>query len=380
LAQERAFWLAWSQMPGIGSVLMRRLYQHFGSLAAAWDAPATDLAMVSGVGVQTAEAIVQKRCKLDPAELLRQHQAADSHFWTLADPDYPHLLLEIADPPPILYFRGCVDLSENHGLLPAVAIVGTRQPSEYGRRWAWKLSTTLARAGFTIVSGLAAGVDAEAHAACLAAGGRTIAVLGTGVDVIYPWTNRQLAGQIRQQGLLLSEHPAGTPPDRPNFPRRNRIIAGLCRATLIIEAPERSGSLITARLANDYGREVYVLPGSLDNPCAKGCLNLLNQGAHVILGEEELLTGLGLLPQWHQPMELPPLTPPTQLLLPDAPPVLNPELQQVLQAISWEPVNLDGIVQEAGLTTGMVLSALSQLELMGLISQLPGMRYQRGQS
>lgn len=379
MSKERAFWLAWSQIPGIGSVLIRRLNQHFGSLSIAWEATAPELGAVEGFGVLTAETTLRERHKLHPWQLLEQHEQDNPDFWTPDDPDYPQLLLEIPDPPAVLYFRGVVDFLENQGTVPAIAIVGTRNPSDYGRRWSRKLSAALAQAGFTVVSGLAEGVDTEAHHSCLTVGGRTIAVLGTGVDVIYPWFNRELAQQIVQQGLLLSEHPAGTQPDRPNFPRRNRIIAGLCRATLIIEAPHKSGALITARLANDYGRDVYALPGSLDNPRSKGCLELLNQGAHVILGEKELLDLLGTLPQLHQAVAAPVATQLT-LLQEDLPPTpdLEPDLHRVLQAVTLEPTNLDYIVQQTGLATATVLSGLSQLELMGLVSLLPGMRYQRG--
>lgn len=384
MIEERAFWLAWSRIPGIGSVLIRRLDQHFGSLAAAWNATPTELEAVDGLGRQTAVTIVEERRKHHPRQLLEIHEQKNPHFWTPADPDYPRLLLEIPDPPPLLYFHGIVDPLENQGIIPAISIVGTRGPSDYGRRWSRKLSAALAQAGFTVVSGLAEGVDTEAHQSCLAVGGRTIAVLGTGVDVIYPWFNRKLAQQIVQQGLLVSEHPAGTQPDRPNFPRRNRIIAGLCRATLIIEAPYKSGALITARLANDYGREVYALPGSLDNHRAMGCLKLLNQGAQLILGEKELLDLLGELPKLHQANSqqanvLNPVTPQLSLLQEEQIPLdLEPDLYQIFQAVMLEPVNLDQIVQRTGLTTGTVLGGLSQLELMGLISQLPGMRYQRG--
>jgi len=396
LIEERAFWLAWSQIPGIGSVLIRRFDQHFGSLAVAWQATPTELEAVDGVGSHSAEAIARERRKLNPTQLLEIHEQENSHFWTPADRDYPRLLLEIPDPPPLLYFRGVVHSLENQGVIPAISIVGTRGPSDYGRRWSRKLSAALAQAGFTVVSGLAEGVDTEAHQSCLMVGGRTIAVLGTGVDVIYPWFNRKLAEQITQQGLLVSEHPAGTQPDRPNFPRRNRIIAGLCRATLIIEAPYKSGALITARLANDYGRDVYALPGSLDNYRSKGCLELLNQGAQVILGEKELLGLLDTLPKLEQSkrkqpgfeqsrseqseLDRPASSPQMTLFQQDLPTTLKlePDLDQIFQAICLDPLNLDQIVQQTGLPTASVLSGLSQLELMGLISQLPGMRYQRG--
>lgn len=372
--EERALWLAWSRVPGVGAVLLKRIYLHFGSLAAAWKAGAAALAGVEGVGIPTAEALVRERSRLNPQEILYQHEQDNPYFWTPADPLYPRLLFEIADPPPVLYYRGTVEPQENQGLVSTVAIVGTRDPSDYGRRWTRKISAALAREGFTVVSGLAQGIDTEAHHTCLRTGGRTIAVLGTGVDMVYPWSNRGLAKEIADQGLLVSEYPAGTQPDRVNFPRRNRIIAGLSRAILVLEAPHKSGALITARLANDYSRDVYALPGSLDNPRSKGCLELLNHGAQVILGEGHLLELLGAMPRLHliyssRPEQIP--------LFGSAPVNLEPELEQVLQAVTPEPVPFDAIVQQVGLATGAVLSALSQLEILGLVAQLPGMRYQR---
>ena len=368
--EERACWLAWSQVTGVGPTLIMRLKQHFGSLVEAWEASPIELETVEGFGRQTAKAVAERRSHLNPEALLRQHEQENPHFWTPADANYPRLLLEIPDPPPVLYYRGQVHPEENRGLIAGIAIVGTRDPSEYGRRWTRKISTALAQAGFTVVSGLAEGVDTEAHRSCLNAGGRTIAVLGTGVNITYPWSNHALAKQITKQGLLVSEYPAGTQPDRVNFPRRNRIIAGLCRVTLVLEAPQKSGALITARLANDYGRDIYVLPGSLDNPRAIGCLELLNQGAHVILSEDKLLEMLGTLPQLHANSAS---TSGIQLPLFN----LSPELESVLQAVTPEPIPLDLIVQCTGFSTGSVLSALTQLELIGLVAQLPGMRYQK---
>jgi DNA processing protein len=358
---------------GIGPILIQRLSEHFGTLEQAWEASSQELVAVGGFGVQIAKAVAIARQPIDPEQLLRQHEQDNPAFWTPADADYPRLLLEIPDPPPVLYYQGDVVALENQGIIPAIAIVGTRQPSDYGRRWTRKLSAALAQAGFLVVSGLANGIDTEAHTSCLNAGGRTLAVMGTGVDVIYPSFNRPLAKRIAKQGLLLSEYPAGTPPDRVNFPRRNRIIAGLCRATLVLEAPQKSGALITARLANEYCRDVYVLPGNLDNENCLGCLDLLYQGAQAILGEVHLLELLDSLPHLQQD--------PQQLsLLPLPEPVnLAPELQQVLQAVSLEPIALDQIVQQTQLATGTVLGALSELELMGLVSQLSGgTRYQRG--
>ena len=370
MTAERAFWLAWSQIPGIGPVLLRRLQQQFGTLAVAWNASSAELREVEGLGWQNVEVVVRERSRLHPAQLLQQHEQKNPHFWTPEASDYPRLLLETPSPPPVLYYRGAVDSQENQGNKPLVGIVGTRHPSEYGKRWTRQLSKTLAENGFTVVSGLAEGIDTEAHRSCIEAGGRTIAVLGTGVDIVYPASNRQLYQQILPQGIVLSEYAAGTTPDRMHFPRRNRIIAGISRAVLVMEAPSKSGALITARFANEFGRDVYVLPGSLDNPRSLGCLELLNQGAQVILGAEHLLQLLGAMPQLDPVKSTKSVE---QLPLPD----LTPELQRVLAALTGESLPFDLIVQQTGYSAGVVSSALLQLELMDLVLQLPGMRYQR---
>ena len=287
---ERAYWLAWSQIKDVGPVLIKRLHERFGSLALAWQAAPADLLTVDGIGLVTADRIGGVRSQLNPKQLLAQHEVQYPHFWTPADTDYPSLLWEIPDPPPILYYRG--PLRPNQSTAITVGIVGTRRPSPYGRRWTQRLSSCLSQQQFTIVSGMAAGIDTYAHQSCLHSNGHTIAVLGTGVDVVYPHSNAQLYQNILKTGLILSEYPDGTPPDRGHFPRRNRIIAGLSHATLVTEAPERSGALITAYLANDYGRHVYTLPDGLDNPTARGCLVLANTGAAIVMGEDHLVTDL----------------------------------------------------------------------------------------
>jgi DNA processing protein len=369
MVEERAYWLAWSQISGIGPVLLQRLQQHFGTLAAAWEAHATKLGEVEGFGLQTLEKVVKVRSRLHPEQLLIKHQQENPHFWTPADVDYPRLLLETPSPPPILYYRGEVDLQENLGQKPLVSIVGTRKPTEYGMRWTRQISTALVKNNFTVVSGMAEGIDTESHFAAIKAGGRTLAVLGTGVDVIYPHKNRDLYKEILTSGLVLSEYPTKTPPARTHFPRRNRIIAGLTRAVLVIEAPIKSGALITAQYANEFGRDVYALPGRLDDHPSQGCLKLLYQGAVPILRElDELLKMLGAIPQLDVMQTIPqPLPLPT----------LSPELQQVMDIISSESLPFDFIIQQTRMNAGSVSSALLQLELMGLISQLPGMRYQR---
>lgn len=400
---ERAYWLAWSRLKDVGPVTIKRLWEHFGSLAQAWAAPAGDLLSVDGIGLLIADRIVAQRPKLKPAEMLAEHETENKAFWTPADPNYPALLFAINDPPPLLYYRGNLRLNDAPNVL-SVGIVGTRGPSAYGKRWTHRLSSRLAREGAVIVSGLAQGIDTAAHTSCLDVQGLTVAVLGTGVDVVYPAQNRELHEQVAKTGLLVSEYPDGTGPDRTHFPQRNRIIAGLSRAILVTEAPARSGALITSRLANDYCREVYALPCALEHGQGEGCLNLINQGAQMILGEQSLVEALKALPSVEallpgrllgQLYGLDPLkasahtdgisqsneSSPDPVSAKPAATVptseLSPLLAQVLTAVSIEPVVLDNIVQLAQVETGQALSALLQLEIMGLVTQLPGMQYQR---
>lgn len=394
MTAERAYWLAWSRIKDVGPVTIKRLWEHFGSLAEAWQAPAGELLHVDGIGLISADKIVGLRPKLKPAELLAQHEKENQSFWTPADPDYPALLFAINDPPPLLYYRGNFRLNGDPNSL-TVGIVGTRSPSSYGRRWTQRLSAQLTDQGAVIVSGLAKGIDTEAHTSCLSRRGSTVAVLGTGVDVVYPANNQKLYEQIVATGLVVSEYPDGTLPDKTHFPQRNRIVAGLSRAILVTEAPARSGALITSRLANDYCREVYALPCALDNSQGTGCLHLIDQGAQIILGGPELAAALVALP----PVEtvdlpgrvnggsaLPRLgqmgaeaiaasnaSAPVKMPVPE----LSPLLCQVLEAVPIQPAVLDQIVPAAQVPVEKVLSALVQLELLGLVTQLPGMHYQR---
>ncbi len=377
--EERAFWLAWSQIPGIGPILLRRLEQHFGKLSVAWEANAKALGQVEGFGRQIIDTVVRERSHFNLEMFLQEHSVKNPCFWTPADREYPRLLLEIPNPPPVLYYRGIVQVEENLGITPTVAIVGTRDPSEYGKRWTRKITTVLAQKGFTIVSGMAEGIDTETHRACLEVGARTIAVFGTGVDIIYPPRNLKLYEEILTKGLVLSEYPSGIKPNRAHFPNRNRIIAGLSRAVLVMEAPTRSGALITARLANEYCRDVYALPGSLDNVRSHGCLGLLSKGAHLIINEGLLVEMLSGMPPVDAvkisdlPLFSQQVTSENRQPLPQ----LEPQFHKILEAIAFEPTGLDLIVQQTGFSAGEVLSSLLQLELMGLVSQLPGMRYQR---
>ena len=390
MSQERIYWLAWSKISGVGAILIDRIYQRFGNLEAAWNADSEQILAIDGVGTQLIATIIATRAKIDPHKLSTTHSIDNPDWWTRIDPDYPRLLTEIPSAPGVLYYRGKVVPAENLGNVPTVGIVGTRDPSDYGRRWARKISALLASKGFTIVSGLAQGIDTEAHSACLEAGGRTIAVVGTGLDLVYPPRNQALAADIHQHGLMVSEYPAGTTPDRSHFPARNRIIAGLSRVTIVIEAPARSGALITAHQANDYGRDVYVLPGSLDNPNSLGCLGLLSRGAQPILGLDHLLELLSSIPQLDPSQQLQlfsfqpersqivdgtqtPATESQQITPPD----LSQDLQQVWLLITTSPASFDEIVSRCQLPVANVSASLLELELLGLVTQLPGMRYQR---
>ncbi|NET01968.1 MAG: DNA-protecting protein DprA [Sphaerospermopsis sp. SIO1G2] len=377
--EDHKYWLSWSQISGIGPILLQRLYQYFGSLETAWKASPAELRKVEGFGLQTLEKVVQQRSKISPENLLIQHQKINPNFWTPAVPEYPQLLREIPSPPPLLYYRGVVDLQENSGQKPLVGIVGTRKPTEYGIKWTRQISTTLAKHGFTVVSGMAAGIDTESHSAAMQAGGRTIAVLGTGVDVIYPYKNKNLYQQILKSGIVISEYPAKTTPNKTHFPRRNRIIAGLCRAVLVMEAGTKSGALITATYANEFCRDVYALPGRVDDEPSQGCLKLISQGAGLINQQiSELLMMLGAIPKLDVELPILDSTPPSSPIQPKLEtPKLEPELQQIIDTLAVDALPFDFIVQKTGMNTGLVSSSLLQLELMGLVSQLPGMRYQK---
>jgi DNA processing protein len=386
MSRERSYWLAWVQVSGVGPILLDRLERHFQTLEAAWSADAEALLAIEGLGLSSIQKIITARDRIVPEQFLIQHTITNPLWWTRIDANYPRLLREIPSAPGVLYYRGQVDLAVDLERVPTVAIVGTRDPSEYGKRWARKISSLLASRGFIIVSGMAQGVDTEAHSACLEAGGKTIAVVGTGVDVVYPSRNQNLAAEIDRHGLIISEYAAGTRPDRLHFPARNRIIAGLSRVTIVIEAPTKSGALITAHQANDFGRDVYALPGSIDNPNAIGCLGLLSRGAQPILGLDHLLELVASIPQLDSPQQLQLFSSAdgtdNSIDLPQhkpqaPPPNLDPNSQKVWLAVTDEPCNYDSIVDRSQLPISTVASVLLQLELMSLVTQLPGMRYQR---
>lgn len=353
--RERAYWIAWHGIDGLGPLRLQRLIEQCGSLEAAWHTRVRELA---GLGLVLMDRVHSHRTGCDPLVYAEQWEAKHGPCLTPGDQGYPALLREIPDMPPVLYYRGQLPIWE-----PAIAIVGTRRASSYGLRWAKKLGYELAQAGFLVVSGLASGIDGAAHQGALESGRPTVAVVGCGVDRCYPPEHGDLHGRIRAQGAILSEHPGYTAPERGFFPQRNRVLAGMTQATLVIEAGEKSGALITARLAVDYGREVFALPGNLDTPQAQGTLSLMNQGAQMVLGIEDLLQKLG-----HPTAQTPSLPPPE----------LTGLEQQVFGHLTMEPQLMEQLLHSTQLATGDLSAVLLLLELKGLARQLPGLKYCRG--
>ena len=371
---ERSYWLAWREVAGIGPVLLHRIRQTFGDLILAWDADTVALQAVDGIGLQRAQKIVIERRSLTPDLILEQYQQYNPHFWTPTDPGYPALLKEIPDAPIVLHYRGNPEWLDTLKTHPGIGIVGTRKPGKYGSTWTERYSKVLSEHDFTILSGLAEGIDAIAHEACLNANGKTIAVLGNGVDQIYPLCNRKLYDRIAEKGLLLSEYPAGTQPDRNHFPARNRIVAGLSRAVLVMEAGMQSGSLITAAQANEYGREVYALAGNLDSDQMLGCIHLISQGAQILPRPETFLEMMAIMPK-----TIAPVIDSNQLetQLTSLQSTLEPSLFIIVETIVKLGNNapIDLVIETTKLSTSEVSSGLLQLELLDVVTQGPGMRY-----
>ncbi len=359
------YYLALNRVEGLGPRRTRRLLARFGSAEGAWRASEPALAQV--VGPVLARRLAEARATLDLDRELERLRRLGIDLVTWEDPAYPPLLREIPDPPPLLYVRGRLRPEDRR----AVALVGTRRPSRYGRQVAERFAAGLARAGVTVVSGLALGIDGVAHRAALEAGGRTLAVLGCGLDRVYPSEHRALARRLvaEDRGALLSELPLGTPPRRGHFVARNRILSGLAPVTLVVEAGAHSGALITARAALEQGREVFAVPGSIFSPASAGTNRLLAEGAHPALEVEDLLVALGM--ELAGAREAAPASPPPP------PPDLPPEAQALLRALSPDPQPLDEAAYAAGLDPATAARALTLLVLEGLVREEGGGRFAR---
>ncbi len=349
-ATEQAFLVALSQVTHIGPVRLGRLRDRFGTLELAWRAEERDLLGV--LDERTCRAVLMARSTIDPARELDRIAETGAHVVTVLDDDYPRILREIPGPPPVVYFRGSLPAQDE----PTVAMVGTRRSTSYGREATIRIAGDLAAAGVTIVSGLARGIDGFAHQAALEAGGRTIAVMASGVDIIYPPEHRQLANRIVESGALLSDYPPGTKPDAPNFPARNRIISGLSLATIVVEAPARSGALITVGFAADQGRDVYAVPGSILSNASEGTNKLLRQGATPLTCAADLLDDLKLSPA--RPMDEPAQT---------AFPMIDDE-RAIYALVTSEPQHIDELAYSAGVTISQASALMTMLELKGLVS------------
>jgi DNA processing protein len=356
------YWLALNRIPGVGAVLYHRLLERFGDPEKVFQAEFGDLQGVEGLRKSTALAIVKFK-RAEPID--RELEALEKkrvEVLTLEDPGYPFLLAQIHDPPPFLYYLGKPPEQNDQ----ALAVVGSRNSSPYGIRMTERLTWSLAKNGLTVVSGLARGIDTAAHYGALMAQGRTIAVLGSGLDVIYPPENQRLFDQIVEQGLVCSEFPLGTLPERQNFPIRNRIISGMALGVVIVEATLRSGSLITARLALDQGREVFAVPGSIESFKSSGTHRLIKQGAKLVENAQDILEEL----QWPMTSESFPEEMETK------PPVWSPSLssqeKRIWDLLQDEPVHVDQIARQTEISIAPLLSTLLEMELKGMIKQLPG--------
>lgn len=357
---ELASWLRLTLVPGVGGEARRALLKAFGPPQAIFAASPRALAQV--VDAPIVEQLLHHDCAAAVDAALVWAGEPGNRLLTLADAEYPQRLLDAADPPLLLYLKGRPELLNR----PLLAMVGSRNATAQGERDAEAFARTLGEAGLGIVSGLALGIDAAAHRGALGSAAGTVAVIGTGADRLYPARNQGLARSIAEQGAVISEFPLGTPAMAHNFPRRNRIIAGLALGCLVVEAAPRSGSLITARLAAEAGREVFAIPGSIHSPMSRGCHQLIRQGAKLVETAADILEEL----RWET-------RPATLTLAEDKAESAASDETRVLASLGDAPCTLDTLSVRSGLTPGALLAILLPMELAGRVAQLPGGLYQK---
>jgi len=364
MVEKIEHWLTLNMLPGIGASRCQKLLKHFGSAQAVLEADLNELQHVSGIGEYTARQIVKFRDKLDIEKEISKIEKQKVSIVTFADDNYPSNLKTIFDPPIVLYVK--------RKLLPedriAIAMVGTRRSTTYGKMVAEKLSKELAERDITVVSGLARGIDTCAHRGALSSGGRTIAVLGCGIDICYPPENKALFDEISEHGAVVSEFPIGTPPEKTNFPIRNRIISGLSLGAVIVEAGSRSGALITAECALEQGREVFAVPGNIFNLGTKGTHSLIKQGAKLVEGCEDIIEEIGCLRD---------VLPGSLAIRSTGEVKLSPEEERVYNLLSFEPIHIDFISKESGLPINRISTVLMNLEMKGRIKQVAGKMFLR---
>ena len=351
------YYIGFNLAQGIGSVRLRALLDAFGDVERAWNAPASAL-RGAGLDRRSLRNLLACRARVDLDLEVRRVIDAGAQAITWEDPNYPRLLREVPAPPPLLYIRG--RLTEED--IWAVGVVGTRRATHYGQEVTRRLVTGLAHSGVTTVSGLARGIDGTAHATSLDVGGRTVAVLGSGIDRIYPPEHRKLATRIVEDGAIISEYPLGTPPEAGNFPPRNRIISGLSLGVLITEAGTRSGALITADYAAEQGRDVFAVPGSILSPGSAGTNRLIQEGAKTVLAVEDILSELNLTMVVEQAQ--------ARRVLP-----ATDTEASIIAHLGAEPVHVDRLGRLTGMPIAEVTSALTLMELTGMVRQVGGMKY-----
>ena len=345
---------------GVGARTYFKLMAALGSAEAILQASRDQLSRIEGVTESAVDAIIAGRDAIDVEAELALVEKMGAQIVTIEDADFPEHLKKVYDPPLVLYVWGDVKRDE-----PALAIVGTRRPTYYGKQQAEKLAGALALRGWTIVGGMAVGIDSHAHEGALAAGGKTIAVLGSGLLRVYPPGNRALAERIAQSGAVVSEFPMTAAPDPWNFPRRNRIISGLSRGVIVVEAAAASGSLITAKWAEEQNRAVFAVPGRVDSPTSAGCHALIRDGATLIESADDVLRELGS-----------PLTrEPESELVPIIPPDLSESEKKIMAMLDREPKHIDDLITATGMPAGQVSSCLVMLEIKKLVAQLPGKNF-----
>ncbi|MBC8481156.1 MAG: DNA-protecting protein DprA [Planctomycetes bacterium] len=365
-------WLQLANADGVGPVTFSKLLNKFGSVDEILAASVESLTKVDGIGYKTAERIARSRSRFDAEKELEIADRLGVHILTLDDPRYPPVLKRIYDPPILLYIKGELTRSDNL----AIAIVGSRRSSIYGQEQASRFAHLLSSAGFTIVSGMARGIDTFAHFGALKAKQRTIAVTGCGLANVFPPENKKLFEQISQNGACISELPLTYEPLAQNFPSRNRIIAGLSLATIVIEASLKSGSLITARAAADYNREVMAVPGKIDSPLSKGSNLLIKQGAKLIDCIEDITENLGYLgEQLHSHVSESAISAEKALDMPlfsmdDL--NLSSDEKTIFKCLSRDPIHIEDVITDTQLPAGTINASLISLRLKGLIKQLPG--------
>ncbi len=365
-SDEIIAWLGLYLIPGLGNNAFKRLLEKFVTPEAVFGADFSELIKVGGVHEETARSIVKRQFSSDPEEELEKVEKCNARIITYNDPTYPRLLKEIHSPPMVLYARG-KDIPTHQTF---IAVVGSRNPTYYGLKAAEKIGFGLSKRGIGVVSGMAKGIDSAAHTGCLRGKGFTIAVIGTGIDRVYPSPNKSLSEQISESGAVICEFPIGTPPEPKNFPIRNRIISGLCRGVAVVEATRNSGSLITASLALEQGREVFAVPGSIDSFKSTGSHFLIKQGAKLIENADDILDEFGFN---NRPMQNNSLFGEMSDKLPD----MSESEKKVYEILGDYPMHIDEILRLGEMEAGNVSSVLMELELKGLAKQLMGKMFVR---